>query len=361
MVRAGLVGFGLGGRVFHAPLLASVEGIELAAVVERSSNHAAARYPGIVTYRSLDTMLADASPDLIVITTPSGTHFELARQVIAAGKHLVVDKPMAISSGEIATLIRLAQEKGVLLMPFHNRRWDGDFLTVRKLLTEKTLGRLVHFESRFDRWRPALPTTRLWKESPAEGGGTLLDHGTHLADQALVLFGLPEAVSADVARERDTAVATLDANDSFTIRLRYPGLQVVLGANPLTLPPRPRFHLRGLQGNYIRLAPDPQEAALAQTVRIEDPAWGQESETEWGTLWLESDGAQISRPLPTLPGDYRKYYAGVRDAVSGKAQPPVTAPEAWRVARLLEWAAQSAQERREIPCNWQEESARLSL
>jgi len=357
MIRAGLVGFGLGGRVFHAPLLSSVEGVEFAAVVERTSNNAAARYPGLTTYRTLDAMLADSSLDLIVVSTPSGSHFEVASQVIAASKNLVVDKPMAITSSQIAELMKLAQDKGVFLAPFHNRRWDSDFQTVSRIVREGTLGRLVYVESRFDRWRPVLPTTRLWKESPAEGGGTLLDHGTHLADQALALFGKPEAVSADVVRERDTAAAGLDANDAFTLRLRYPGLQVVLGANTLSLPPRPRFHLRGLKGNYWKSGLDPQEAALAQVARIDDPRWGQEPEAEWGTLYLDVDGSQIVQPVPPIAGNYRLYYAGVRDALLGKSPAPITALDAWRVVRLLEWAAQSAQERREIACDWNEEPA----
>jgi predicted dehydrogenase len=355
MIRAGLVGFGLGGRVFHAPLLASVAGIEFAAIVERSTNNAEARYPGLKTFRTLEAMLADASLDLIVVSTPSGSHFEIARQVIAAGRNLVVDKPMAITSAQIAQLAQLAREKNVFLAPFHNRRWDSDFLTLKKIVHEQALGRLVSFESRFDRWRPMLPTTRLWKESPAEGGGNLIDLGTHLADQALVLFGVPEAVSADVARERETAESSLDANDAFTIRLRYPGLQVVLGGNTLTLPPQPRYHLRGLKGNYWKYGLDPQEAALGHITRIEDPHWGREPESEWGTLYLEDGGTQITRPVAPQTGDYRQYYAGVRDALTGKATFPITALDAWRVCRLLEWAAQSARERREIPCNWSEE------
>jgi predicted dehydrogenase len=357
MIRAGLVGFGLGGRVFHAPLLSSVEGIELAAVVERSTDNAAARYPGLLTYRTLEEMLEDKSLDLIVVSTPSGTHFEIARQVIAAGKNLVVDKPMAITSTEIAQLMVLAAARGVLLAPFHNRRWDSDFQTIQKIVGEGALGRLVYLESRFDRWRPVLPTTRLWKESPAEGGGALRDLGTHLADQALFLFGKPEAVSADVERERDTAQPGLDANDAFTLRLRYPGLMVVLGANTLSLPPRPRFHLRGTRGNYWKSGLDPQEAALARITRIADPLWGQEPVVEWGTLHVDVDGNPITHPVRPIPGDYRQYYIGIRDAILGKTPAPVAAVDAWRVARLLEWAAESSLQRREIACDWSDEPA----
>jgi scyllo-inositol 2-dehydrogenase (NADP+) len=353
MIRVGLIGFGLGGRVFHAPLLSSVEGMELDAVLERAGNKAAERYPGIATYRTLEELLGDASLTLIVVTTPNGTHFELARQALRAGKSVVVDKPMAVTSAEIAELIALAREKNLLLAPFHNRRWDGDFLTVEKLLHAEAVGRLVAFESHMNRWRPTLPTERVWKNDPAAGGGLLLDLGTHLADQALKLFGKPEAVSAEVMREREGT----RANDAFTLRLRYAGFVATLGANSLSLPAAPRFHLRGTQGNYWKDGVDPQEAALAKIARIEEPArgdsaWGREPAAAWGRLHVGIDGGTVSRPVEAVAGDYRVFYAGIRDALLGKGPTPVSAIDAWRVARILEWAALSSDERREIACAW---------
>ena len=351
MIRIGLVAFGMAGRVLHGPLISSVEGLELAAVVERSSNKAAERYPGITTYRSLDEMLADRSLDLFVVATPSGTHFEVARKIIDAGRNLVVDKPVAVASAEVAQLMELAESRRVLLVPFFNRRWDGDFLTIQRLLGEGSLGRLVYFESRFDRWKPEQPTDRLWKEDPTAGGGVLLDLGTHIADQALTLFGKPEAVAAELLCERSWA----RADDAITVRLRYSGFSVVLGANCLSEPPGPRFHLRGDKGNYFKLGLDLQEAALNRITRIEDPAWGQEPPAEWGIVKVDVDGAIVTRPVEPIPGDYRLYYAGVRDALLGKAPAPVPAVAAWRVARLLEWAVESSEQRREIVCDWSEE------
>jgi scyllo-inositol 2-dehydrogenase (NADP+) len=350
MIRVGLIGFGLGGRVLHGPLISSVEGLELAAVLERSTNRAEARYPGIKTYRSLDEMLADASLGLFVVTTPNVTHFPIAKQILEAGKSLVIDKPLGATSAEIAQLMQLATAKNLLLAPFHNCRWDSDFLTVQKLLHEGSLGRLVYFESRFDRWRPNLPTDRLWTEDP-KNGGLLLNLGTHIADQALVLFGKPEAVSAEVLRERDGQ----GAHDSFTMRLRYPGLAVTLGSNYLSLPAGPRFHLRGTQGNYWKLGLDPQEAALNHLTRIDDRAWGHEPESDWGTLHVDIGGGTVTRPVPALPGDYRLYYAGIRDALLGKSPVPVSTLDAWRVARILEWAVESSEKRREIVCDWSQE------
>lgn len=347
MIRVGLVGFGMAGRVFHGPLLSSVPGIELAAVMERATNKAAERYPGLTTYRSLEAMLADASLDLFVVATPSGTHFQVASQILRAGRNVVVDKPMSSTAAEIAELIGLAAEHKVLLAPFHNRLWDSDFQTVQSLLREGALGRLVHFESRFDRWRPAPPTDRLWKEDPASGG-VLLDLGTHIGYQALALFGKPEAVSADLLLEREWA----RTNDGFSVRLRYPGFWVVLGANCLSLPAGPRFLLRGTRGNYWKHGLDPQEAALNKVTRIDDPAWGREPQAEWGVLHVDVNGGTVTHPVEPIRGDYRQYYAGIRDALLGKAPAPVSALDAWRTARLLEWAAQSSAERREIVCDW---------
>ncbi|MGA2534720.1 MAG: Gfo/Idh/MocA family oxidoreductase [Terracidiphilus sp.] len=349
MIRVGLVGFGLAGRVFHAPLLSSVEGLELAAAVERQTDNAAQRYPGITTYRSLDDMLADSSLDLFVVATPNGTHFEMARQILDAGKNVVVDKPTAVTSAEIAQLMELAEVRRALLIPFHNRRWDSDFQTLRKLVREGPLARLIYFESTFDRWRP-VPKARAWKEDPAQGG-LLLDIGTHLGDQALALFGRPKTVCADVSRERDGD----GSNDSFTVRLHYAELSVTLSANLLSTLARPRYHLRGSKGNYWKWGLDGQESALTKITRIEDPNWGKESPSNWGTLNIDVDGGVVSRPLQPMPGDYRLFYAGVRDALLGKSHAPVSALDAWRVARLLEWADESARERREIECDWSQE------
>ena len=347
MVRVGLVGFGMAGRVFHAPLISSVEGLELAAVVERTSNKAAESYPGITTYRTLEELLADTSIKAVVVATPNDTHFSVAMQALEAGKSVIVDKPVALAAAEIAQLDELAGGIGVQCIPFHNRRWDNDFNTIHKVLDERLLGQLVHFESNFDRWRPAL-STRAWKEEPDQGGA-LFDLGTHLVDQALVLFGVPSAVGAEVRRERDGE----GANDSFTVRLHYyTGFSVTLGANSLSSLARPRFHMRGTKGNFWKWGLDPQEEALNKITRITDTNWGQEQASNWGTLSVDVDGGMVTRPVATVPGDYRLYYAGVRDALMGKSAAPVAALDAWRVAKVLEWAKEAAEQRRDIECDW---------
>jgi predicted dehydrogenase len=353
MIRVGLVGFGMAGRVFHAPLISSVEGLELAAVVERNSSKAAERYPGITSYRSVDELLADSSIKLVVVATPNSSHFRIASQALGAAKSVVVDKPVALSAAEIAQLSELAGGIGLRVFPFHNRRFDSDFLTIRKLMDEHSLGRLVHFESTFDRWRPG-QSTRAWKEE-ADEGGILFDLGTHLVDQALVLFGQPAAVGAEVLRERDGD----GSNDAITIRLHYfTGFSVTLGANCLSSLARPRFHLRGTRGNFWKWGLDPQEDALGKVTKIADSNWGTEQSEHWGTLSVDVDGNVVKQPVESAPGDYRLFYAGVRDVLQGNSSaPPVTPTEAWRVARVLECAKESSEKQRDIECDWSGEPA----
>lgn len=349
MIRVGLVGFGLAGRVFHAPLLASVAGFELVSVVERSTRNAEARYPGIKTLGTLDELLADSSLQLIVIATPSTTHYDFAIQTLNAGRHVVVDKPMAMRSGEIEEILALASARNLFAVPFQNRRWDSDFLTLRKVIEEGSLGRIVYLESRMDRWTPGAPRVP-WKNDFAQGG-MLYDLGSHLVDQPLVLFGKPVAVSAEVDRERDGE----GPNDAFTIRLRYPTHRVTLGSNLLTAIPSFRYRLRGTRGGFRKGGIDPQETALGKITRITSSNWGHEPVSEWGIKHIDLDGGIDTETVESIPGDYRQFYIQLRDAITSGAPPPATPTEAWRIVRILEWAAQSSAERREIECDWSAE------
>ena len=351
-VRAGIVGFGLAGRVFHAPMIDAVDGLELAAVVERSRREAETRYPGITTYPSLEAMLKDTSLDLIVVATPNNFHAPFAKLALSAGRHVVVDKPVGNSSDEIATMMEVARASGRKLIPYHNRRFDGDFMTLQQLLREQALGRVVHFESTFDRWRPT-PRPEVWRDAGGPGTGTLLDLGTHLVDQILLLFGLPEAVSGEVLIERDHARTV----DSFTVRMHYPGLVATASANCLAAQPRPRYRIRGSKGDFVKWGLDPQEERLKTNGSHVTHDLGVELKSDWGVLATESDGNIDKQLIPTVAGDYRMYYAGVRDALTRLAEPPVTALEAWRVARILEMAEESTRERRWVTCDWTNEPA----
>lgn len=353
-IRVGLVGFGMAGKVFHAPLITAVEDLELAAVVERSTRNAEVIYPAITTYTSLEAMLGDSTLELIVVATPDNWHVRHAHQVLEAGRHVIVDKPVAATAEEVAGLMTSAAKADRFMIPFHNRRWDSDLRTLQKLLHEEKLGRVVSLESTFDRWRPH-PRLAKWQEDGSTPGGVLTNLGTHLTDQALTLFGLPEAVGAEVATERDSGAAI----DSFTVRLYYPGKTITLGSNYLAAQPRPRFRVRGTRGNFVKWGLDPQEARLNETGRVVEPNWGLEPASSWGTLAIEPEGdpggSMVTYPVRPIPGDYRLYYSGVRDAILGKSRPPVLAIDAWRVAQLLEWAIESSAQRRAIACEWNHE------
>jgi scyllo-inositol 2-dehydrogenase (NADP+) len=356
-IGVAVVGYGLGGRVFHAPFVSAVPGLNLRAIFQRSGDTAAKAYPSVRIERSIDPILADKSIDLVIISTPNDTHFDLARQALEAGKHVVIDKPFATTSEQALVLGSIAKLKDVLVIPFHNRRWDGDFLTVKKLLADNTLGRLVTFETNMDRFRP-LPREHKWKESENPANGMLFDLGPHLVDQLLALFGTPEAITASVRCDRDhTAI-----EDAFNITLHYTrpdgkSLRASASASYLACETSPRFLLHGTRGSFRKFGLDPQEATLESGVKLppmgSPTPWLQEPSTLWGTLTVAPDPATptilVSTQLETAPGDYRNYYAAVRDAILGLAPPALTAEDGYRVIKLLELARESSLQRRTLP------------
>ena len=348
-IPVSLIGFGSAARVFHAPLIGAVAGLELSAIVQRHGDSAGVAYPDVPVFRDLDGMLASSPARLIVVATPNASHCELARRCLLAGRDVVVDKPFTPTSEEARALAQLASSRGRLLAVFQNRRWDGDFLTVRRLIEAGTLGRVVQFESRFDRYRPARRAAS-WRESEGVGSGLLFDIGPHLLDQALVLFGMPEAVTADVRVERSDAVV----DDAFDIHLRYAGLRVLLGATLLACSAGPRFTVQGERGTFRKHGLDPQESALREGARPGSAGWGEENESRWGTLSLAgADGSVAHRSIRGEPGDYRQFYANVRDAVLGTAELAVPASDGLRVIRLLELARESSRLRRTVDCSGQ--------
>lgn len=350
-IRAGVVGFGLGGKVFHAPFLQAIDGLELAAILQRHGDSAAQSYPGVRIVRTLEELLAVPELSLVVITTPPSTHFELAWQCLAADKHVVIDKPFVASSEQARQLIGLARSRKRIVSAYQNRRWDGDFLTLQKLIADGELGRVVTLESRFERYQPGL-RSKPWQEKNLPGNGLVHDLGAHLADQSLVLFGTPQTVTADVRFDRDrTAV-----NDAFAIHLHYPRLRVSLYSSLLACAPGPRFVAHGTDGSYVKFGLDPQEPALKNGAVLGGPHWGEEPESAWGTLTTMGNGKTagtfrtMERIVPTLPGDYRRYYQNVRDAILDHAPLAVPAEQGWRVIRLLELAIESSERRCSMPC-----------
>jgi scyllo-inositol 2-dehydrogenase (NADP+) len=344
-IRAGVVGFGHGGSIFHAPFLHAIDGLELAAILQRHGDTAAQTYPGVAIARSMPELLAQPDLDLIVISTPPATHFELARQALEANKHVVLDKPFVATSDEARQLIELARTQKRILSVYQNCRWDGDFMTLQKILASGEIGRLVTLESRYDRYRPG-PRTKPWQEKTLPGNGVLHDLGAHLVDQALVLFGTPEAIVADVRLERDLAVV----NDAFTVYLYCPRLRVLLSSTMLARTTGPRFVAHGTLGSFVKYGLDPQESALQGGAVLGGPHWGEDLEANWGTLATTRDGHPVERRIPTIPGDYRNYYENVRDAIWEVAPLAVTAEQGWRTIRLLELALESSAARCAISC-----------
>src|SRR5438309_704899 len=303
MMEVGLVGFGLAGRAFHAPVIRAVPGLHLGAIVQRSGTEASEKYPDVRVVRSLDELLSITEIRLVVIATPNETHYPFARQSLEAGRDVVVDKPFTTTLEEAKLLVHLAKKTGRFLTVYQNRRYDGDFQAIRQLVDAGALGRIVRFETTYDRFRPQLKP-RAWREAVRPGSGILFDIAPHLIDHALVLFGLPEAVTADVRIERENAAA----DDAFDITLHYSnGMRAVLRSSILAVAPRPRFVLFGTQASFVKQTFDPQEANLRRGFIPKDTAWGAEPEENWGVLTVPSGDSFERRRIPPVISHYRDY------------------------------------------------------
>jgi predicted dehydrogenase len=345
MIDVGLIGFGLAGRAFHAPVIRATPGLRLAAILQRHGNEAAEKYPDVRVVRSVEEFLNIRDIRLVVIATPNETHAPIARQCLEAGRELVVDKPFATTLQEAAELVELARKCGRLITVYQNRRFDGDFQAIRQIVADGTLGRIVRFETNYDRFRPDLKSGA-WRERVGPGAGILFDLAPHLIDHALVLFGLPEALTADVRVER--AVAVVD--DAFDVMLHYPaGMRAVLRSTMLAAAPRPRFVLHGTRGSFFKQSFDPQEINLRHGHIPESGPWGGEPQEDWGVLTTMENDIVIKRSVPSATSDYRDYYANVRDAILGRATLAVTPEHALDVMRVLEMAQESSRTRCTIP------------
>ncbi len=345
MIEVGVVGFGLAGRAFHAPVISRVPGLHLAGIVQRSGDQAAQAYPNARIVRSFEDLLAIPEIRLIVIASPNHTHYDFARRALQAGRDVLVDKPFANSIAEALELVQLAKDTRRLLTVYQNRRFDGDFAAIRKLVAEGALGRVVNFETHYDRYRPNLKPG-VWREQNAPGSGIWSDIGPHLVDHAMVLFGEPEAVTADIRIVRDHAVA----DDSFDVVLHYPNkLRALLSSSILAAATRPRFVLQGTQGAFVKQSFDPQEIGLRfDRIPAQGP-WGAEPEENWGVLTTpDGDGFKTQR-IPGAAVDYRDFYGNLRDALLGQAQAEVSTQAALSVMQILELARESSARRCTVP------------
>lgn len=344
MVDVGLIGFGLGGRCFHAPVIRAVPGMRLAAIVQRTGDAAAKAYPDVRIVRTVEELLSIESIKLAAISTPNQTHFPLAMQCLEAGRNVVVDKPFTTSAKEAMELLSVARKRGLVLTVYHNRRFDADFQAVREVLAGCELGRVVRFETNYDRFRPT-SKPGAWREKPGPGSGVLFDLAPHLIDQALTLFGRPEAISADVRIEREG----FSTDDAFDLSLEYAGgLRAQLRATMLTAKPRPRFMLCGNRGSFLKKTFDPLENSLRTGNVPQGESWLLEKEEDWGELTLISGDTVRERRVASR-GDWREFYANVRDAVEEKAPLLVTPQQVLNVMVALELALESNAKRCSVP------------
>jgi len=336
-IGVGLIGYGLGGRAFHAPYVGVTPGMTLRAVVSRDAAKVQADLPDMRVVPDADALLAEPGIDLVIVSSPDALHAEHALAAIAAGKHVLVDKPFATTLADARQVAAAGGAGGRLLTVFQNRRWDADFLTLNRLIAEGVLGEIVQFESHFDRWRPV--PAALWKE--ARVGGAWLDLGPHLVDQALQLFGMPEAIDADLATLREGAPAP----DYFHVTLRYPGRRVILHASKLVAEHGLRFAVHGKAGSWIKHGTEPQEAAAVAGATPGEGDWGFDPVP--GML-TRGDGTGAV-PVANERGDYRLFWAALAAAIRGEGPNPVPAAEAISVMEVLEAGLLSAAEGRVIP------------
>ena len=327
-IKTALVGFGKAGEFLHAPFIESNPSFELLKIVERTPKHAAVAYPSADVVRTYEEVLADAAIELIVLTTPNETHASLAEQALLAGKQVVVDKPFTIYEADAKLLQALSVKLDKHIFVYQNRRWDGDFLTVQKIIKEGILGEILSIESRFDRYRPE-PRTTYWKESNALGNGLWYDLGPHLMDQAFQLFGQPKSYSADIKKQRVGAVGI----DYFDVTFEYDTFRYCIHAGMLEKDPTPRWVIKGTKGTYTKQGVDPQEACLNAGEQPTDSDWGIEDTKYFGKIAL-LDG-QIMQ-YPTLPGDYRIFYQGVYETIRNEALPLISLNDAVELVGWLE-------------------------
>jgi len=323
-ISSALLAYGMSGKVFHAPFLALHPGFSLDAALERNEPKIQHDYPAVRSYRSLDELLADPALELVVVNTPNNTHFDLAQQALLAGKHVLIEKPVATSTAQFEELWALGRQVGRHVFAYHNRRWDSDFQAVRRMVESGQLGQLIEAHFRFDRYKPVL-NTKAFKETPIPGSGLLYDLGPHLLDQAISLFGQPLSASKTLGQNRDNS----QVDDFFSLHLRYPnGLNVWLTSSLLVADPGPAYVLHGSQGSYRKQRTDPQEAQLLKGMSPDNSAYGREIAGQEGILTLmAADGTSRALTDTAPDGDYRQLFEAVYQTIRHGAAYPIREEE----------------------------------
>ncbi len=338
-IKTALCSFGLSGLVFHAPFLIVNPGFKVTKVLERSKENSKAKLPDAQIVRGYDEILNDENIELVVVNTPNELHYKMAKQALLHNKHVLIEKPFTTEVEEADKLIKLAKEKKLVLTAYHNRRLDGDFKTIQKIINEDILGELKTFDSQILRWKPEIGN-KAWKTDNRAGAGLLYDLGSHLIDQALVLFGMPEAVFADIRRLRPGAIA----DDYFELILYYKSLKVNLKSSLLSNVPGPRFVIQGGKGNCTKFGNDVQEDLLMKGELPSGKNWGKEDGSQWASITLENENYSY----PSLPGDYMAFFNNLYDAITKNVELLVKPEGAGNVIKIIKMAWQSQIERRVI-------------
>lgn len=342
-INAALCSFGMSGWVFHAPFLKVNPGFNLYAVWERSKNLAEEKYPGIKTFRSLEAMLADDAVEMVVVNTPNYTHFGYTKKALEAGKHVIVEKPFTITVEEGSELIALAKKQNKKLSVYQNRRYDSDYKTIRKVLSQNLLGDLIEVEMHFDRFKEEL-SPKLHKETPGAGSGSLYDLGSHLIDQALQLFGMPQMIFADIKAMRPIS----KVDDYFEILFYYDTMRVRVKSSYVVREALPGYVFHGLKGSFIKPKTDVQEDMLQTGHKPGGANWGTEPESQKGLLHTEKDGKIIKEYITSEQGNYNEYYDGIYGAIRENRPLPVTPEEALNVIKIIEAAYKSNEIRKAV-------------
>lgn len=347
IIRTGIIGYGLSGRVFHAPFIDVVEGYELTKISTSKPENVKLieeRYPVTAVVPNGKGIIEDPEIDLVIVTSPNTEHFRWAREALIAGKHVVVEKPFTVNVAEADELIEIAQRQGKILTVYHNRRFTSDTKTVRKILESGILGEIVDYESHFDRYRPNPRPGGAWREDPLPGSGIFYDLGSHLIDQALWFFGIPLAVTADIDSQRPWA----KADDHFDVRLHYPSFTATLKSGMLCKIPGPTYLIHGRNGSFVKYGLDVQEATLDTGAVPQGKDWGREPESIWGNICVDYKEVKIEGKVESEQGDYRDYFINLRDAINGKTKIAVKPEEARNVIQIIQLALQSSREKRTI-------------
>jgi scyllo-inositol 2-dehydrogenase (NADP+) len=326
-ISTALLSYGMSGLVFHAPLLKAHGGFHLTTICQRKEPTALGRWPDVKIVKQVEDIWSDPTIELVVVNTPNETHFEYTRKVLESGKHAVVEKPMTVTSKEADELIQLAKKQNKFLTVFQNRRWDGDFLTVRNVLADNLVGKVAEFEAHYDRFRNYIePNT--WKEKDGLGSGILYNLGSHMLDQVVVLFGMPLEVDARMGIQREGG----QVDDFYDIRLRYENFYAIVKSSYLVKEQGPRYILHGSQGSFIKYGLDPQEQALKEGVVPGGKEWGADPAAFWGKL----NNAQGEKRIETIPGNYLAFYQSVYSAIREGKELEVRPEESRDVIRLIE-------------------------